>query len=85
MTTRAISNAECRRFVPVSFVPESKICTNVGAGRGICQGDSGGPLTEDGELVGIVSWNIPCARGSPDGFERVAYFRDWIAENSGVF
>lgn len=45
-------------------------------------GDSGGPLTIAGEVVGIVSWNIPCARGFPDAFDRVFYFRRWILDNT---
>lgn len=31
------------------------------------QGDSGGPLVKNGELVGITSWAVLCAKGYPDG------------------
>lgn len=101
-----MSNEVCRTLVPSSWVSEEKICTNVGAGRGICQGkiihikikclsfykliielilgDSGGPLIENGWLVGIVSWNVPCAQGRPDGFERVSPHRDWIRQITGI-
>jgi hypothetical protein len=27
------------------------------------QGDSGSPLTANNQVIGVVSWNIPCARG----------------------
>lgn len=41
-------------------------------------GDSGGPLVANEELVGLVSWGIPCARGRPDVFVRVDNVRSWI-------
>lgn len=44
-------------------------------------GDSGGPLSAGGAVIGIVSWNIPCARGFPDGYDRVSYWYSWINEN----
>ena len=50
------------------------------------QGDSGGPLYVDGQIVGITSWsaNGCAAQGFPGVFTRVASYRDWIFENSGV-
>lgn len=44
------------------------------------QGDSGGPLAENGKVVGIVSWGMPCARGYPDVYTRVFSFKNWIEE-----
>nr|AYV99585.1 venom polypeptide [Dolopus genitalis] len=44
-----------------------------------CNLDSGGPMAVDGELVGIVSWGIGCARpNSPGVYTHVAMLRDWI-------
>ncbi len=79
-----LTNADCRtRMGPnARFVLDSTICTFNQAGQGICQGDSGGPLTAANTVIGIVSWNIPCARGFPDGYDRVSYWRDWIVENA---
>ena len=39
-------------------------------------------MTAGGSVIGIVSWNIPCARGFPDGFDRVSHWHSWINENA---
>ncbi|KAL6265047.1 hypothetical protein P5V15_005138 [Pogonomyrmex californicus] len=62
-------------------VQSSHICTLTKAGEGACHGDSGGPLVANGVQIGIVSFGIPCARGAPDVFTRVASFTDWIQQN----
>ncbi|XP_040571361.1 trypsin-1 [Lepeophtheirus salmonis] len=59
---------------------ESMICAG-SPGKDSCQGDSGGPLTQDGTLVGIVSWGNGCAfPGYPGVYGKVSKFIDWIAE-----
>uniref|UniRef100_A0A182N2T7 Peptidase S1 domain-containing protein n=1 Tax=Anopheles dirus TaxID=7168 RepID=A0A182N2T7_9DIPT len=66
---RTISNEECtQRFTNLKNreVSPSNICTYSRTAQGTCMGDSGGPLVSDGELVGLVSWGIPCAVGYPD-------------------
>jgi len=81
LNTRTITNADCRARHTAgnaAFVFDHKICTFTQAGQGICQGDSGGPLVAGGAVVGIVSWNIPCARGFPDAYDRVSSHRTWI-------
>lgn len=68
LTTTTLTNADCRARHTAgnaAFVFDHKICTFRQAGQGICQGDSGGPLATGGNVIGIVSWNIPCARGFP--------------------
>ncbi|MDN4164480.1 trypsin-like serine protease [Cytophagales bacterium LB-30] len=56
-----------------------------------CQGDSGGPLvvpnaSGTGYIVaGATSWGFGCADADAPGlWANVAYFADWIYENSGV-
>lgn len=84
LNTRTITNADCRSRHTAgnaAFVFDHKICTFTQAGQGICQGDSGGPLVAGNAVIGIVSWNIPCARGFPDAFDRVSSHRAWILAN----
>ena len=64
--------------------------------RDACQGDSGGPLFIDQSgkpvQIGIVSWgegpldaDMPCGHANAYGiYTRVANYKDWIAEKSGV-
>ncbi|XP_059474617.1 trypsin-1-like, partial [Neocloeon triangulifer] len=63
-----------------------QICADVPEGNlGSCNGDSGGPLLVDGVVVGLVSWASGCATpGYPTVYNRVAYYRDWINQQTGV-
>jgi trypsin len=86
LNTRTLTNADCRSRLSAEnaqFVFDHKICTFTQNGQGICQGDSGGPLVSGGAVIGTVSWNIPCARGFPDAFDRVSHFRSWILNTIG--
>ncbi|EDO63342.1 AGAP011918-PA [Anopheles gambiae str. PEST] len=85
---RTISNEDCsERFRKLQnrAITPSILCTFSRNEQGTCMGDSGGPLVEDGELVGIVSWGIPCAVGYPDVYVRVSSFRAWIGAVTGVY
>jgi secreted trypsin-like serine protease len=64
--------------------------------RDACQGDSGGPLFSEGSAgpvqIGVVSWGegpldaeMPCGHRNAYGvYTRIAKYRDWIAQKSGV-
>ncbi|KAB0790923.1 hypothetical protein PPYR_02723 [Photinus pyralis] len=80
----AITLRQCVAALPGMPVTQGNLCTYKTYGQGACQGDSGGPLIANGEQVGVVSWGIPCAKGNPDIFSSVAYFRNWIRAKSGI-
>ncbi|XP_066999043.2 trypsin-1 isoform X2 [Anabrus simplex] len=54
--------------------------------KGICSGDSGGPVFKKGVLVGVTSTGQGNCnlKGSVSTSASVAYFRDWIYQNSGI-
>ncbi|KYQ59316.1 Chymotrypsin-2 [Trachymyrmex zeteki] len=73
---RVINQKQC---VTSSFrITNNNICTLNKQGEGACHGDSGGPLVADNELIGVVSWGTPCAKGLPDVFTRIYSYRTWI-------
>ncbi|CAH0405757.1 unnamed protein product [Chilo suppressalis] len=79
----AVSLEKCRlRYLGINSVFNSQICSLTKSGEGACHGDSGGPLVENGRVVGVVSWGMPCARGFPDVYSRVHSFKDWILEKT---
>ncbi|XP_069354104.1 uncharacterized protein [Maniola hyperantus] len=81
----ALSVADCQKiYTNVNQVYDTQICSLTKAGEGACHGDSGGPLVEDGKVVGVVSWGVPCAKGYPDVYTRVFAFKDWIVEKTEI-
>lgn len=66
------------------FIFNSTLCTKAEKGIGSCHGDSGGPLTLNNQLIGILSWGVPCALGRPDVYTRITSFTDWITKLTGV-
>uniref|UniRef100_A0AAG5DTW9 Peptidase S1 domain-containing protein n=1 Tax=Anopheles atroparvus TaxID=41427 RepID=A0AAG5DTW9_ANOAO len=85
---RTITNEECKvRFEKLQnrVIASSNLCTYSRKAQGTCMGDSGGPLVNDGELVGLVSWGIPCAAGYPDVYVRVSAFRAWVSALTGIY
>ncbi|XP_037042005.1 chymotrypsin-2-like [Bradysia coprophila] len=88
ISLKSITTAQCQNALPGYPVYDTNVCTYDGVGRGSCQGDSGGPLVVGSQVgpvqVGIVSWGIPCAKGSPDIFTSVASYRTWILLVTGI-
>lgn len=81
LETTTLTNADCKsRFGNTNVPPifDHKICTLTRVGEGTCNMDSGGPLASDGAIIGIVSWGLECAGGTPDVYDRVSYHRTWI-------
>lgn len=91
LSQNTISNEECRETMQVTGnvdrVTDRKVCAFAGSNKGTCYGDEGGPVVAmierpfeppTAQLVGIASWQVPCAAGYPDVYERVAAYRLWI-------
>lgn len=81
LTTRTLNNLECKSYfgaANANLIFDHKICALTRIGEGTCNMDSGGPLALDGAVIGIVSWGLGCAAGTPDVYDRVSYFRTWI-------
>jgi len=82
ISTLTITNEECRsRLTPqnAARVTDNKICTLTRSNEGNCYGDEGGSLVAGNQLIGVASWQVPCATGVPDVYERIAPHRLWIA------
>lgn len=69
-----------REYQESKFITERHLCALKARSYGICFGDSGGPLVlnDTNELIGIVSFGLPCADGVPDIFTRVSEYVGWI-------
>lgn len=81
MTTTTIANDECRSRLHElngDRISDKKLCTLTRSTEGTCYGDEGGGLIANGQLIGVASWQVPCATGVPDVYERVAAHRLWI-------
>ncbi|XP_037806937.1 trypsin beta-like [Lucilia sericata] len=79
-----VDPAVCQKqYSGVNEITEAMLCAGVSSGgKDACQGDSGGPLVANGELVGIVSWGVGCARPDYSGvYSNVAYLSNWIQSN----
>uniref|UniRef100_A0A1B0DP94 Uncharacterized protein n=1 Tax=Phlebotomus papatasi TaxID=29031 RepID=A0A1B0DP94_PHLPP len=79
-----MSNEECieRHSEDIYSPPirQGNICA-IRENAGACMGDSGSPLILGNELVGIVSWGVPCAKNFGDVFTRISSYRSWIIES----
>lgn len=59
---------------------ETNLCAVSVNGTGACMGDSGSALVANRQIIGLVSWGVPCAQNLPDVFTRVSMYRDWVIE-----
>ncbi|CRL00681.1 CLUMA_CG013941, isoform A [Clunio marinus] len=79
---KTISRDNCRKRMTLpnsAKLFESSLCAESASGSGgACMGDSGGPLVANNLIIGIVSWGIPCSKGFPDVYTRVASHKAWI-------
>nr|XP_033324764.1 trypsin-1-like [Megalopta genalis] len=87
VTVPLVKKDVCNRaYASWGGVPTGQLCAGYDAGgKDSCQGDSGGPMVVDGKLTGIVSWGKGCGTPKyPGVYTDVAYYREWIRQNSGV-
>lgn len=84
LTLKTITNDECKQMhsaEEAALIYPFSLCTFGKKKEGTCGGDSGGPLALKGELVGIVSWGVPCADGFPDVYTRVSEYTKWVNDH----
>jgi len=87
------TNADCQRSIGVWYdITDGMICAgNIPENeKDSCQGDSGGPMVvrnseERFEVVGIVSWGLGCANGTPGVYARVSQYMDWIESKIALY
>lgn len=82
-----LTNDECRGHYNASTaanIHNGTLCTLRRVDQGVCFGDSGSPVALNGQLVGVVSWGVPCASGYPDQHVRISVYSDWIQQVAGV-
>ncbi|KAL0100723.1 hypothetical protein PUN28_019243 [Cardiocondyla obscurior] len=84
LSVNVLSQERCLRGHKNPRTNENQICTLEKVGKGACQGDSGGPLVVDNELVGVVSWVLPCALGISDVYTNVYRYVDFIKESQSM-
>ncbi|XP_020283316.1 chymotrypsin-1-like [Pseudomyrmex gracilis] len=84
LSVNVLSQERCLHGHTNPHTNENQICTLERVGKGACQGDSGGPLVVDGEVVGVVSWVLPCALGVSDVYTSVYKYLDFIKQSQEI-
>lgn len=78
-----LSQSQCQAVYGSYMVGDLMFCAgDWDGGIDSCGGDSGGPaLNQDGEIVGVVSWGVQCAKaGYPGMYARVTSEIQWILD-----
>lgn len=58
-----VSNADCiKAYNGQAKISSTMFCATIPGQKDSCSGDSGGPVVYRGQVCGIVSWGIGCAR-----------------------
>lgn len=81
ITTNTLPLNDCRSWFNSRYAArlnDDKLCTLTRTIQGTCFGDEGGALITGGQIIGVVSWQVPCATGLPDVYEAIASKRLWI-------
>ncbi|KAM7344443.1 trypsin beta-like [Cochliomyia hominivorax] len=84
VSVEIVDQSVCQeKYNGVNEITDKMLCAGVnGGGKDACQGDSGGPLVANGQLVGIVSWGVGCARKDyPGVYSNVANLNEWVSNN----
>nr|CAD7459866.1 unnamed protein product [Timema tahoe] len=91
ISTHVMSNLECAKVYPGSYIQPSVLCTDGTGHKGIHHGDSGSPLVinNDGGYVqiGIASFHSEngCSVSSPSVYTRVTSHLAWISDNTNMY
>lgn len=82
IVVRSITNEECKQRSPLVIsnqITDRVLCTaGDNPSIGVCGKDTGAAVVSNVFVVGIVSFNMPCAVGIPDAHLRISAFRPWI-------
>ncbi|KAF4521102.1 hypothetical protein B566_EDAN009057 [Ephemera danica] len=82
-----MDHAQCASWYAGEGVISNEIVCTTNTGGGVCNNDNGGPLLVSNVLHGIITWtSTECAtlQGFPGVYTRVASFRTWITDITGV-